>query len=186
MKVALIAGGQPRFTPSFITLMNQLQGFESADIYMTLWKSSWAETESEARSKIEKILLPRYTLAKVQVVDEPEWKSKMPPSPYPLPDPNPENISWWFKRGYQQFISLSMTFDIIDKPYDAYIRFRLDGQLHDVLDISNINLPDDVIFPSNVLDSLPNPVMLLKEFLKLLEISSVAFIFFSSISRSFC
>ena len=56
MKIALVTGGQPRFTLDFVTLMNQLTGFDSADIYMTLWTTDWATNEIEARQKIEKIL----------------------------------------------------------------------------------------------------------------------------------
>jgi hypothetical protein len=44
MKIALIAGGQPRFTPSFLVLMSQLTGFDSADLYLTLWRTNWAQT----------------------------------------------------------------------------------------------------------------------------------------------
>jgi len=71
MKIALITGGQPRFTPDFITLMNQLKGFELADIYMTLWTSDWATDENIARSKVEKILPTNYRLSKIQIVEEP-------------------------------------------------------------------------------------------------------------------
>ena len=60
MKVALLTGGQPRFTPDFIKVLNQLQGFDSADIYMCLWKSDWAYTDDQARVKIEKVLPSRY------------------------------------------------------------------------------------------------------------------------------
>ena len=42
MRIALITGGQPRFTPDFIKLMTLLKGFDTADIYMNLWSSDWA------------------------------------------------------------------------------------------------------------------------------------------------
>lgn len=149
MKLALIAGGQPRFTPSFPILMEQLQGFDFADIYLTLWRSEWADNDHDARKKIEKILNPKYTLAKVQIVDEPEWESRLPPHSIPLAPPVPETITWWFKRGYQQFYALSMTFDLIEQPYDIYIRFRLDGMLDRVLDLRTVTLGNNVVFPSN-------------------------------------
>lgn len=149
MKIALIAGGQPRFTPCFPVLMNQLTGFESADIYMTLWKSEWADNENTARLKIEKILTPQYNLAKIQITEEPDWRSVLPPHEIELAPPVPETITWWFKRGYQQFKSLSLAFDTIDRHYDMYIRFRLDGLLDRPLDLNTIKLENDVIFPKN-------------------------------------
>ena len=32
-----MCGGQPRFTQSFLILMQQLKGFDVADMYMCLW-----------------------------------------------------------------------------------------------------------------------------------------------------
>jgi hypothetical protein len=147
MRVALITGGQPRFTPDFITLMDQLKGFESADIYMTLWSSDWARDNDTARAKIEKILPHNYKLAKIQIVDEPVHE--LPPHPEPLDPPTPENIRWWYDRIASQITSLTMAFDLIDQEYDAVIRFRLDGRLTGDLDLNTLDLENHkLIFPS--------------------------------------
>ena len=148
MKVALIASGQPRFTPDFVDLMNKLNGFDSADIYMCLWKTDWASTAEEARAKIEKILLPQYRLAKIIVVDEPPYE--LPPHSFPLDPPSPENTTWRYKRIFAQVTGLTMAFDLIDQDYDMVIKFRVDGSLEQSLDVNTINIKDTpLIFPGN-------------------------------------
>lgn len=138
MKIALITGGQPRFTSDFITLMDQLTGFDSADIYMALWKSDWANDEAVARIKIEKVLRPRYKLAKVKLIDEPVHD--LPPHPVLLDPPSPENIQWWYQRTASQLTSNTMAFDLIDQQYDVVIKFRLDGRLESNLDLQSLDL----------------------------------------------
>lgn len=148
MKVAMIASGLPRFAPDFIDLMNKLKGFESADIYMCLWKTDWASTAEEARAKIEKILLPQYRLAKIIVVDEPPYE--LPPHTFPLAPPQPENTTWWYKRIFAQFTGLTMAFDLIDQDYDVVIKFRVDGSLEQELDVSILDLKNNpLIFPGS-------------------------------------
>jgi hypothetical protein len=127
MKIALITGGQPRFTYDFVSLMSQIKGFESADLYMALWKTDWANTNEEAEHKIKKILLPNYNLSRVQLVDEPEIK--LPPHDVVFDPPRPQNLLWWYKRTFCQAMGLSLAFDLVDKDYDLIIRFRLDGSL---------------------------------------------------------
>jgi hypothetical protein len=148
MRVALIASGQPRFTPDFIDLMNKLEGFDSADIYMCLWKTDWATTAEEARAKIEKILLPQYRLAKIIVVDEPPYK--LPPHTFPLAQPHPENTTWRYKRTAAQVTGLTMAFDLIDQEYDIIIKFRVDGSLEQPLDITTVDLEtSSLVFADN-------------------------------------
>jgi hypothetical protein len=147
MKVALVTGGQPRFTYDFILLMNQLSGFDSADIYMVLWKSSWAQTEAEAREKIKKILQPGYKLKRIKVIDEPTFN--FPSHDVFIPPPEPENIAWWFKRGKSQFYSLALAGDLIDENYDLVIRFRLDGRLDRAINIRSLDCRNNFILPKN-------------------------------------
>jgi hypothetical protein len=126
--------------------MNQLTGFDSADIYMALWKSDWATDEAVARTKIEKVLLPQYKLAKVKLVDEPIHD--LPPHPTPLDPPTPENIHWWYHRIASQLTSITMTFDLVDQQYDMVIRFRLDGSLEANLNLQSLDLTtNELIFP---------------------------------------
>lgn len=146
MKIALVTGGQPRFTPDFTILLNQLSGFDSADLYLTLWRSDWALDENHARSKIEKILPLKYNLAKVQIVDEPFHET--PFSPIDLAPPHPENVQWWYQRIASQLIGLSMAYDLVDNNYDAVIRYRVDGMLDRALDLRTIDLlKNEIIFP---------------------------------------
>jgi hypothetical protein len=147
MKIALVTGGQPRFTPDFTDLLNQLHGFDSADIYMTLWSSEWATTESEARHKLEKILTPKYNVAKVNIVDFPKYE--FPPHKNIIEDPSPQNTHWWYKRTMGWLLSLSMAYDSIDKEYDAIVRFRVDCSLDTNIDISKFDLVNNsIVFPN--------------------------------------
>lgn len=138
MKIALIAAGQPRFTSDFITFMHQLHGFDSADLYFTFWNSDWASSKEEGRHKIEKILLPNYRLAKLQLVDQPEYE--LPPHTLDHPPAEPENIRWQWKRKIGQWKSIQMAFNLIDQDYDLIIKFRPDGRLYDPLDVRTIDV----------------------------------------------
>ena len=141
MKIALIAAGQPRFTPDFITFMHQLQGFDSADFYFNFWTSEWVNDASEARTKIEKILLPNYNLAKVEIVDQLLYE--LPPHKLNHLPAQPENLHWWYKRRLGQWQSIQMAFNLIDQDYDMIIKFRLDGRLMSDLDVTTIDLKNN-------------------------------------------
>jgi hypothetical protein len=146
MKIALIAAGQPRFTPDFITFMNQIKGFDRADFYFNFWTSTWVNSEDEARIKIEKIILPNYNLSKVKICNQPDYE--LPPHILNHPPGEPENIHWWYKRRLGMWQSLQMAFNLIDEEYDAIIKFRLDGRLFGDLDIRTVNLVDnELVFP---------------------------------------
>jgi hypothetical protein len=147
MKIALITGGQPRFTPDFIDLMDQLTGFDSADIYMCLWSSEWATDNTEARIKIEKVLPPKYSLAKVSIVDEPQYV--LPPHTLNLPVETLGNIRWFYKRRFAQAMALSLTYDLVDQDYDLMVRFRLDGKLSGQLDLDQQDLTQGIIIPND-------------------------------------
>jgi hypothetical protein len=140
MKIALIAAGQPRFTLDFIAFMQQLHGFDTADLYFTFWNSEWAKDETEGRNKIEKILLPNYQLAKLQLINQPEYQ--MPICAMDHPPAEPENIRWQWKRRIGQWKSIQMAFNLIDQDYDLIIRFRPDGRLFDPLDVRTVNVKD--------------------------------------------
>jgi hypothetical protein len=146
MKIALIAGGQPRFTPDFVTFMNQLTGFDQADFYFNFWNSDWANSEEEARAKIEKVLLPNYNLAKVQLADQPPFV--LPDHDIDLPPAQPENVLWWYERRIGMWQSIQMAYNLIDQDYDLVIKFRLDGRLEQPLDVSQLDFTQtDLLMP---------------------------------------
>ena len=66
MKVAIVTAGFPRFTQDFIRVLNQLKGFDTADLYINLWSSSWAEDEIQAAAKVNKIL-PKHKIGRAHV-----------------------------------------------------------------------------------------------------------------------
>lgn len=148
MKIAMITGGQPRFTVDFINLMKQLSGFDSADIYCNFWTSSWAENNIQAEEKIKKVLLPGYNLIKVNITDQP--KHTLPSNDNAHPQAKPENIRWWHERRIAMWESLAMAYNLIDRQYDLVIRFRPDGQLTGNLNLTSIDLQNyDFVMPNN-------------------------------------
>jgi hypothetical protein len=148
MKIALITGGQPRFTESFIHFMRQLSGFDQADIYMAFWNSDWAQSEQEAHRKVEKILEPKYNLAKIKLVDFPSYE--LPPTERIHEPAKEHNVRWFYERRLGMWKSLSLAFELINHDYDMYIRFRPDGNLESTLDLNTINLVGhDLVMPSH-------------------------------------
>jgi hypothetical protein len=148
MKIALIAAGQPRFTPDFITFMHQLKGFDQADLYFTFWTSEWADSEKTARLKVEKILPPNYNLAKIMICEQPPYH--MPPCELRHPPAEPENIRWHYERRIGMWQSLKLAHALIDQEYDQVIKFRLDGRLFENLDLSKLDLTNNkILFPDH-------------------------------------
>ena len=144
MKVAIITSGLPRFTQDFITVLNQLKGFDAADLYINLWKSDWAENSRHAAEKINKILPSHIFLKKLQIAEEP---TRVLPTNESLT--NLTELKWWYDRRIGQIHCLKLAFDLITEPYDVVIRIRPDGSLYGDLDITSLDLPNkEVIFCS--------------------------------------
>jgi len=148
MKIALVYGGQPRFTYDFLDLMTKITGFESASFYIVLWKTDWADTDQKAHARLSKILKSPYSIGKITVVDEPIVNA--PAGNGHLESARPENVMWWYTRQYRQTKGLSLAFDLIDQEYDAVIRFRGDGSVNTLIDLSKIDLKNTpLILPNN-------------------------------------
>jgi Zn ribbon nucleic-acid-binding protein len=139
MKVAIITAGQPRFTDDFIKVLNQLKGFDTADLYINLWTSDWADTVEQGIARINKILPNNIVLKKLQMITPPDRV---------LPTSNrTDNLQWWYDRRVGQIHCLKLAFDLIESPYDLIVRVRPDGSLDSDLDISLLDFTDnDVIF----------------------------------------
>lgn len=145
MKVAIITAGQPRFTKDFITVLNQLKGFDTADLYVNLWESNWAESEEQGFQKINKILPSHITLKKIKFVKEPERII-----PQCDIEANVKEAEWWYIRRIGQIHCLKLAFDLIDETYDMVVRIRPDGSLNTELDLSTISLTDnEILFTNN-------------------------------------
>lgn len=140
MKVAIITAGQPRFTRDFITVLNQLKGFNTADLYMNLWESDWVSSVEEGISRVNKILPEHIKLKKLQFTKEPERQL-----PNNIVDHN--NLKWWYVRRIGQIHCLKMAFDLIEEAYDVVVRVRLDGCLRGELDVSTLDIQNkEVVF----------------------------------------
>lgn len=150
MRAAIILSGQPRFTPDLTDLFDQLQGFDQGDLYILLWKTSWAEDEDTARAKFEKILPNHWKIAELRVVDEPNYI--LPPDAPNLGEPHPENVAWWYQRSYLQCIGMYMAASLVPQgQYDILFRIRGDCSLTNVVDFSKIDFSDKIIMPNNAL-----------------------------------
>jgi hypothetical protein len=92
-------------------------------------------------------LVPGYNLAKVQIVEFPQYE--FPPHQNPIAEPTPENTHWWYRRTVGQFTGLSMAYDMIDQQYDAVVRFRVDCSLDRSINIKDYDLSkNNIIFPN--------------------------------------
>ena len=156
MKVAIVTAGFPRFTQDFIRVLNQLKGFDTADLYINLWSSSWAEDEIQAAAKVNKILPKHIVLKKLRISEQPE--RTLPPHDESLS--NIDELKWWYDRRIGQIHCLKLAVDLIDEPYDVVVRVRPDGSLYGDLDISSLDLVNhEVIFCSTgmgIAQSEPN------------------------------
>ena len=140
MKVALITGGQPRFTPDFLKVLSQLKGFDSADLYLNLWESDWALGPEQGVAKLQKVLPDHIKLKRLEVIKEPDRQLNSTAS-------NFEELKWWYDRRIGQIHSLKLACDLIKEDYDIVIRFRPDGCLTGDLDISTLDVEsNEVIF----------------------------------------
>ena len=148
MKIAMVYGGQPRFTQEFIDVMDRLKGFGTADIYMVLWRTDWAQDDAAAADRISKVLKTPYRLAKIKVVNEPAYE--FPPGGEHLSPPNNQNTAWWYSRLHIQSLGLAWAFDLIDQDYDCVVRFRGDGSVNRTIDLRSINLSTTpLVTPNN-------------------------------------
>ncbi len=144
MKVAIVTAGLPRFTQDFITVLNQLKGFDRADLYINLWESDWADNNQTAINKINKILPSHIFLKKLNITKEPDRNLPVDQNLF-----NKEELKWWYDRRIGQIHCLKLAVDLIDDPYDVVIRIRPDGCLYEDLDVSLLDLSNkEVIFCS--------------------------------------
>ena len=142
MRVAIITAGLPRFTQDFITVLNQLKGFDTADLYVNLWNTDWAQNEEDAGVKITKVLPAHIVLKQIALVDQPKRT---------LPEEQTDaELQWWYDRRIGQIHCLKMALDLVDEPYDIVIRIRPDGSLDRDLDVSSLDFSNNnIIFCNN-------------------------------------
>jgi hypothetical protein len=158
MRVAIITAGLPRFTRDFINVLNQLKGFDTADLYINLWNTDWAKDLEEASTKISKILPDHIVLKNIALVDQPSRK---------LPEHTSQSsdLQWWYDRRIGQIHCLKLAMDLVDEPYDIVIRVRPDGSLNQDVDVSALDFSNtDIYFCSNMMgksQSEPNDQFLI-------------------------
>lgn len=147
MKIALLAAGQPRFTPEFILFLNQLKNFDQADLYFYFWNSDWVNSVNEAVYKIKKTLPANFNLIKIDIGEQPDYQ--LPPHILNHPPAQPENTHWWFKRRLGMWQSLQRCYNLVTEDYDMFVRYRPDGRLFNDLDLKTVEFNDNNILFSN-------------------------------------
>jgi hypothetical protein len=148
MKIALVYGGQPRFTYDFLDLMSRLKGFDSAHLYMVLWKSNWAISNEQAIERIRRVLKPNFSIGKIKVIDTPQVE--YPDNVGHLSKASPQNTLWWYDRGFFQTIGTSLAFDLIQDDYDLVIKFRGDGSVDREVDLKKYDFEKTpILLPNN-------------------------------------
>lgn len=148
MKVALVYGGQARFTPAFPICLQQIKGADQIDLYLYLWASDWAQTAQQARAKLGLLLPPNVNLKKLVVEPDPE----LPPlPPHELEHTVEEHatILWWWRRRYGMWTSIKRAVELIDEDYDVVVKFRGDGRLDRDIDINTIDISQGLVVPEN-------------------------------------
>lgn len=147
MRIALITGGQPRFTAEFLQLLNQITGFDTADLYCTFWNSDWVKDANEGFQKVASILPPNYNLAKLQIVDQPSYN--LPPHLKEHAPAEYANVHWAYKRRLGMWLSTQLSFNMIEGNYDAVLKIRPDGMLNCNVELNKLDLTNnELIFPN--------------------------------------
>lgn len=147
MKIALVTGGQPRFTQAFPIFLSQLKGVTQVDLYFHFFENDWTMDEEEARRRIEPLLPESFNIKKLVIKPRPPWQ--LPPHKLSHTSDESQSIRWYYYRATSQFLSLNLAFNLIEEEYDAVVRYRLDGRLDQSIDVGSLDLSRGTLFPSN-------------------------------------
>jgi len=147
MRVALMAAGQPRFTPAFPIFLNQLKGITQADLYFYFWDSDWAHTAEEAAHKIQPYLIEPFQIKKIVIEPEPSYL--LPPHVLEHNTEEKESVRWWYRRRRAMWTSIHRVFNLIPDEYDMIIKFRGEGRLDRDIDLNTIDLSKGAVSPEN-------------------------------------
>lgn len=162
MRVAMITGGQPRFTKYLIENYKRIVGATEIDLYFYLWDDyeltdsqlNFSDVEGTLEEKIKSVLPNNVHLKKLTMAKEPkfqesittEFASKFIGVNYM---DNEEKVTKSLLRTFCQRYSLFKSFEQVDKDYDCVIRYRVDCYPDRKIYLNNLDL-NSVVTPSNM------------------------------------
>lgn len=162
MKVALITGGQPRFTKYWIENYKRLVGASQIDLYFYLWKDfeltdsqlNFSDIEGSIEQKIESVLIKNVNLRQVVWTCNPSFSDTI----------NEQLISRLIGTNHldtydkvknsllkllSQRYSILQCFSLLKENYDAIIRYRLDCYPDRKINLNENVFENTIVIPSN-------------------------------------
>lgn len=171
MKVALITGGQPRFTKYWMENFKRIQGATKIDIYLSLWDNYIIEDSQLNFSdfgddlhfniqycifeKIQSVLPPNVNLRRIEFIEEPSFDSiiteELIQNCIGYDELNTEEqVMSSLKRIFSQRYSIYRAYQMLNDTYDCVIRFRLDGYPDRKISLDDCDLEKTIVIPSNM------------------------------------
>lgn len=180
MKLALFAGGQPRFNSNFFNFLGKLNGFDSVDIYLYLWNTKYFENTSIPINidhdffidntlnfnKIISLLPENFNLKVCCLAQEPKLEDLIVIEGKTIEEllNLPEGQSWninrrrtqdyrslnFVDRLFKQYYSIYKSYKLIEGKYDCLMRFRVDMTLQNSLNINDYDITKGIFTASNL------------------------------------
>lgn len=162
MKVALITGGQPRFTKYWIENYKRLVGASQIDLYFYLWKDfeltdsqlNFSDIEGTIEQKIESVLIKNVNLRQIVWTDNPAFENIINERLiYSLINVNHldtyNKVETHLKKLLSQRYSILQCFNLLKENYDAIIRYRLDCYPDRKINLNENVIENTIVIPSN-------------------------------------
>jgi hypothetical protein len=171
MKVALITGGQPRFTKYWMENFKRIQGASKVDIYLSLWNNyiiedsqlNFSDFGDNLRSniqycifeKIQSVLTANVNLRRIEFIEEPSFDNiitdELIQNCIGYDELNSmDQVKNALKRIFSQRYSIYRAYQMLNDTYDYVIRFRLDGYPDRKINLDEHNLENSIVIPSNM------------------------------------
>lgn len=166
MNVAMLAGGQPRFTKYWMENYKRLVGATKIDLYFYLWDDylltdsqlNFSDKEGNLVEKIESVLENYVNLKKIVFVNEPTHEDLLKQtniSKFVGLDMifNESSIKINLQRILSQRCSIFNVYKIMEKmneEYDCVVRFRTDCYPNKKILLSEYDLKNHIYIPSNM------------------------------------
>lgn len=162
MKVAMVAGGQPRFTKYWVENFKRILGASKIDLYFYLWDDyiltdselNFSDVEGTLEEKIKSVLINNVELKKLVYANEPSFDECLNE---PALDKcigldglsNKDGVIWAVKKTMSQRYSIQKAFELVDEEYDCVIRYRMDCYPNKKIDLTGVDLSEGIRIPDN-------------------------------------
>lgn len=179
MKLALFAGGQPRFNSNFFNFLGKLSGFDSVDIYLYLWNTKYCENTAIPinidhdffidntlnLNRIISLLPENFNLKVCCLAQEPKTEDLIVVEGKTVEDIlNLPDQSWninrrrkedyrsinFLDRIFKQYYSIYKSHKLMEGEYDCLMRFRVDMTLQNTLNLNDYDITKGIFTASNL------------------------------------